>query len=53
MVLAEDRKNWHRMPSDHEFTTLEAMSLVLKPLSIFTDALSGEKWLQSLLSVLC
>ena len=42
-VLAEDRKNWHRMPSDHEFTILEAMSSVLKPLSTFTDALSGEK----------
>ena len=41
-VLAEDRKNWHRMPSDHEFTTLEAMASVLGPLSTFTDALSGE-----------
>ena len=42
-VLAKDPKNWHRMPSDHDFTTLEAMSLVLKPLSTFTDALAGEK----------
>ena len=52
-VLAEDRKNWHRMPSDHDFTTLEAMSSVLKPLSTFTDALAGEKWSQSQPFVLC
>ena len=31
------------MPSDHEFSTLEAVSSVLQPLSTFTDALSGEK----------
>ena len=37
-VLAEDRKKWHRMPSDSEFSTLEAVSSVLGPLSIFTDA---------------
>ena len=42
-VLAEDRKNWHRMPSDSEFSTLEAVSSVLQPLTVFTDALSGEK----------
>ena len=41
-VLAEDRKNWYRMPSDREFTTLEIVSQVLRPLSVFTDALSGE-----------
>ena len=42
-VLAEDRKNWHRMPTDNEFSTLEAVASVLEPLSHFTDALSGEK----------
>ena len=31
------------MPSDHDLTTLEVMSTVLKPLSTFTDALPGEK----------
>ena len=41
-VLAEDRKNWHRMPSDQEFLCLEGVATVLKPLSTFTDALSGE-----------
>ena len=42
-VLVEDRKNWYRMPSDSEFSTLEAVASVLGPLSVFTDALSGEK----------
>ena len=42
-VLAEDRKNWHLMPSDLEFTVLEAVASVLKPLHVFTDALAGEK----------
>ena len=42
-VLTKYRKNWHRMLSDHDFTTLEAMSSVLKPLSTFTDALAGKK----------
>ena len=42
-VIANDCKNWHRMPSDHDFTTLEAISSVLKPSSIFTDALASEK----------
>ena len=42
-VLAEDRKNWHRMPTDNEFSTLEAVASVLEPLSSFTDVLSGEK----------
>ena len=41
-VLADDRKHWHLMPSDREFTTLEIVSQVLQPLSVFTDALSGE-----------
>ena len=31
------------MTSDHVFTTLEATSSVLEPLSTITDALSGEK----------
>ena len=44
-VLAEDRKNWHHMPTDQEFSVLETVAAVLKPLSIFTDALSGEKHL--------
>ena len=43
MWLAEDRKNWHLMPSDLEFTVLEAVASVLKPLHVFTDALAGEK----------
>ena len=42
-VLAEDRKNWHKMPSDAEFSVLETVVGVLKPLSYLTDALSGEK----------
>ena len=42
-VLVEDHKHWHHMPSDHEFSTLEAVSSVLQPLSTFTDVLSGEK----------
>ena len=31
------------MPSDAEFATVETMCAVLEPLSLFTDALSGEK----------
>ena len=31
------------MPSDSDFSTLEAIASVLKPLHVFTDALSGEK----------
>ena len=42
-VLAEDRKNWHRMPSDTDISVLETVYMVLKPLSTLTDALSGEK----------
>ena len=42
-VLAEDRKNWHRMPSDPDISVLETVYMVLKPLSTLTDALSGEK----------
>ena len=43
LVLAEDRKNWYRMPTDKEFSVLETIVAVLKPLSYLTDALSGEK----------
>ena len=43
VVFAEDRKDWHQMPSQSEFTTLECLVEVLKPLSVFTDALSEEK----------
>ncbi len=32
------------MPTDNEFSTLEAVASVLEPLSHFTDALSGEKY---------
>ena len=42
-VLAEQRKNWHRMPTDSEWSTLENVVEVLKPLAYLTDALSGEK----------
>lgn len=41
-VLAEDRKNWYSMPSDQEISCLEAVATVLKPLSNFTDALTGK-----------
>ena len=42
-VLAEDRKNWCKMPTDAEVSTMEIVINVLKPLSFLTDALSGEK----------
>ena len=42
-VLAEDRKYRHKMPTESEFTTLEAVAAVLKPLSILTDAFSGDE----------
>ena len=42
-VLAEDRKNWHRMPTDSELSILETIRDILKPLSFLTDALAGEK----------
>ena len=44
-VLANDRKNWHHMPTDQEVSVLETVVSVLSPLSILTDALSGEKHL--------
>jgi len=40
-VLSNDRKNLSKMPSDVEFINIET---VVGPLSVFTDALSGEKW---------
>ena len=42
-VLAEDHKHRYKMPTDNEFSTLEAIVKVFEPLSYFTDALSGEK----------
>ena len=44
-VLTNDRKNWQHMPTDQEFSVLEIVVSVLKPLSVFTDPLSGEKHL--------
>ena len=38
-----DRKHRYKMPTDTEFSTLEAVVKVFEPLSYFTDALSGEK----------
>ena len=35
-VLADDWKHWHLMPSDREFVTLEIVSQVIQPLSVFT-----------------
>lgn len=42
-VLAKDHKHWHKMPIETEFLTLEAVGAVLKPLSILTNALSGDE----------
>ena len=43
-VLAEDRKNWHKMPLDAEFLVLEKIvDMLIKPLSYLTDAISEEK----------
>ena len=44
-VLAEDRKNWHSMPTDSELSILETLHDILKPLSFLTDALAGENLL--------
>lgn len=49
-VLADDRKKWFLMPKDTDMTTLETVRDVLAPLSDFTDALSGEKKNNSLIS---
>ena len=42
-VLAEDHKNWHKMPAESEFSTMEAVVAVLKALSVLTDGFSGEE----------
>ena len=42
-VLAEHRESWHLMPSNDDISVLEMVVEVLKPLSVLTDALSGEK----------
>ena len=42
-IMAWERKYCNKMPTDAEFTTLETLSDVLKPLSFLTDALAGEK----------
>lgn len=47
-VLAEDWKNWLKMPTDGEFAVLEAVVSVLKPLSYLTEAVSGEKQITAL-----
>ena len=42
-MLAEDRKHRYKMPTDTEFSTLEAVVKVFEPPSSFTDVLSSEK----------
>ena len=42
-LLAEDRKNWHKMLYDNDLSVLETISDILKPLSYLTDALACEK----------
>ena len=42
-VLAEQRDSWHLMPTSEEVSTLEILVKVLEPLSVLTDALSGEE----------
>ena len=42
-VLSEDRKIWHKMPSNVEFSVLETIVDILRPLLYLTDALLGEK----------
>ena len=51
-VLANDSKNWHHMPTDQEVSVLETVVLVLRPLSIFTDALFLVKITSPLLSLI-
>ena len=50
-ILAKDPKNWHHMPTDQEVSVLETVVSVLRPLSIFTDALSSENYLT--ISIIC
>ena len=42
-VSAEDRKSWHIMPTDAQFSVLEKLAKVLEPLHFLTDALAGEE----------
>ena len=42
-VLSEDGKIWHKMPSNVEFSVLETIVDILRPLLYLTDALLGEK----------
>ena len=42
-VLAEKRDSWHLMPTSEAVSTLEMLVKVLEPLSVLTDALSGEE----------
>jgi len=42
-VLAEDRKNWQRMPNGTKLSVLETVNDILELLSYLTDALAGEK----------
>jgi len=41
--VAEDCKHWYKMPTDTEFSTLQAIVKIFELLSCFTDALLGEK----------
>ena len=50
-VLANERKNWHHIPTDQEVMVVQTVASVLRPLSVFTDALTGEKHLT--ISVVC
>ena len=43
VTLAGERKYWNKTPTDTEYTTLETLADVLKPLHVLTDALAGEK----------
>ena len=42
-VLAEDRKSWHIMPTNAQFSVLEKLAKVLEPLYFLTDALAGKQ----------
>lgn len=42
-VLANNRKAWHLMPQDRDISIVETVEQILRPLSQYTDAPSGEK----------
>ena len=42
-VLAKDRKSWHIMPTNAQFSVLEKLAKVLEPLHFLTYALVGEQ----------